>query len=410
MRRNAANQKVQAMMRTSAAAITAVVSLATRTVSGATNATPIVVTTTAAHGMIPGNRVEISGVGGNTAANGTFVVIAVGTSTTFSLGDTTNGSSVAGNGAYTSGGTVTPQSVNVFVSKDGGAPTTGAGTLTHIGRGPFNIAHTPDVNQLRALTAITSTTSVAGATAVTVANGGINSSTYGLWSYTPTAAETNAASVSFTFTAPAVGAISVTQTFEPTSGPIVLQTTIATLASQTSFTLTAGAPDDNTYNGYLCVVYDSSTEGQVAHGVVTSYTASTKTIGFVAAPLNTGFTMAAGDYVTLIADPSLKPATANRTLVVDSSGLADANTVKIGPTGSGTAQTAVDLGGIIADSVPADGTRPTIQQALYMITQFLYERSVSGTTVTVKKVDGSTSLLTLTLNDGTTPTGITRAT
>jgi hypothetical protein len=35
---------------------------------------------------------------------------------------------------------------------------------------------------------------------------------------------------------------------------------------------------------------------------------------------------------------------------------------------------------------------------------------VSGTTVTVKKVDGSTTLLTLTLDSATTPTSITRAT
>lgn len=64
----------------------------------------------------------------------------------------------------------------------------------------------------------------------------------------------------------------------------------------------------------------------------------------------------------------------------------------------------------IADSVPADGSLPTVRQALYMITQFLMERAVSGTTVTVKKADGSTTLLTLTLDDGTTPTSITRAT
>ncbi len=41
---------------------------------------------------------------------------------------------------------------------------------------------------------------------------------------------------------------------------------------------------------------------------------------------------------------ALRPTTAGRTLVVDASGLADANTVKVGPTGSGTAQTARDLG------------------------------------------------------------------
>jgi hypothetical protein len=64
----------------------------------------------------------------------------------------------------------------------------------------------------------------------------------------------------------------------------------------------------------------------------------------------------------------------------------------------------------LPDSVPADGTRPTIEQAIYMINQFLLERAVSGTTVTVKKADGSTTLLTLTLDDATDPTSITRAT
>ncbi len=41
---------------------------------------------------------------------------------------------------------------------------------------------------------------------------------------------------------------------------------------------------------------------------------------------------------------ALRPATAGRTLVVDASGLADSNVVKLGPTGSGTAQTARDIG------------------------------------------------------------------
>lgn len=38
------------------------------------------------------------------------------------------------------------------------------------------------------------------------------------------------------------------------------------------------------------------------------------------------------------------PATSGRSMVVDASGLVDANTVKVGPTGSGTAQTARDIG------------------------------------------------------------------
>ena len=44
---------------------------------------------------------------------------------------------------------------------------------------------------------------------------------------------------------------------------------------------------------------------------------------------------------------ALRPATAGRTLVVDAAGLSDANMVKAGPTGSGTAQTAKDIGGAV---------------------------------------------------------------
>lgn len=68
-------------------------------ITGATQATPIVITSTA-HGRATGDYVRIAGVGGNTAANGLFK-IAVINANSFSL----NGS--VGNGAYTSGGTWT---------------------------------------------------------------------------------------------------------------------------------------------------------------------------------------------------------------------------------------------------------------------------------------------------------------
>lgn len=348
MRRNAAGQKIQAMMRTTSATIQAIVSLSNATVTGATNANPIVVTTEA-HGLIPGNRVEISGVGGNTAANGTFVVTAV-TTTTITLGDTTNGANVAGNGGYTSGGTVVALPVNVFVSKDGGALTTGAGTLSHIGKGPLNIAHTADKRQFRArATSASAGVTAVGVTDVTLASGGINSSTYGLWSYTPTASETNAANVAFIFTAAALGAISVTQTFEPTSGPILYQALLSAtggaVTNQTTIVLPSATPipaaDDDAYNNAVMVFYDGTTEGQASVCTILDYVGSTRTITLREAPT---FTVTTSDYVTIISDQSLHSATKNRNLVVDASGLADANTVKIGPTGSGTAQTARDIG------------------------------------------------------------------
>jgi hypothetical protein len=64
----------------------------------------------------------------------------------------------------------------------------------------------------------------------------------------------------------------------------------------------------------------------------------------------------------------------------------------------------------LTESYAADGATPTLTQALLAIQQFLQERAVAGTTLTVKKLDGSTSAMTFTLNDGTSPTAITRAT
>lgn len=64
----------------------------------------------------------------------------------------------------------------------------------------------------------------------------------------------------------------------------------------------------------------------------------------------------------------------------------------------------------IVDSIAADGSLPTWEQTLYTIYQFLLERTVAGTTVTVKKVDGSTTLFTLQLDNPVNPTSITRLT
>lgn len=69
----------------------------TGSVTGATNASPIVITS-ASHGLSTGTYVVVASVGGNTAANGNHTVTYV-SDNTFSL----DGS--AGNGAYTSGGT-----------------------------------------------------------------------------------------------------------------------------------------------------------------------------------------------------------------------------------------------------------------------------------------------------------------
>lgn len=63
----------------------------------------------------------------------------------------------------------------------------------------------------------------------------------------------------------------------------------------------------------------------------------------------------------------------------------------------------------LTESYAADGAAGTLSQILFGLQAFLQEKAVSGTTLTVKKLDGSTTAMTFTLNDATTPTSITRA-
>ena len=64
----------------------------------------------------------------------------------------------------------------------------------------------------------------------------------------------------------------------------------------------------------------------------------------------------------------------------------------------------------IAESYAADGVAPTLAQALMLIQQNLGDFSISGTTITVRQLDGSTTAATYTLDDGTSPTSKTRST
>lgn len=66
---------------------------------------PIVVTTTAPHSFANGEVVTLLAVGGNTAAVGTFIAQAI-TPTTAALYIAATGLASTGNGAYTTGGTI----------------------------------------------------------------------------------------------------------------------------------------------------------------------------------------------------------------------------------------------------------------------------------------------------------------
>lgn len=88
---------------------------------------------------------------------------------------------------------------------------------------------------------------------------------------------------------------------------LMVDTTIATLSSQTSFTLTAGSDDDDAYNGCTIVIEDVSTSTQKAIGIVDDYTGSTKTVTLLQDP--GVFTMATTDKVYILAEKGLKPTT-----------------------------------------------------------------------------------------------------
>ena len=83
------------------------IALAPLTITSASNATPIIVTTSGAHGIVDVSYVTITGVLGNTAANGAWIAQQVSpTALALRLS--------VGNGAYTSGGTLTR--VSTFAS------------------------------------------------------------------------------------------------------------------------------------------------------------------------------------------------------------------------------------------------------------------------------------------------------
>lgn len=77
----------------------------------------------------------------------------------------------------------------------------------------------------------------------------------------------------------------------------LVDTTIATLASQTSFTLTAGSADNDAYNGMAFIFTDVTTAVQKGIAFASDYVGSTRTVTLEAGPI---FTIATTDLVTIV--------------------------------------------------------------------------------------------------------------
>lgn len=105
-----------------------------------------------------------------------------------------------------------------------------------------------------------------------------------------------------------------------------VNTTIATLTNQTTFTLTAGPAEDDALNGCIALIHDVASGVQIGYGVIADYTGATKTVLLAAAVT---FTAATTDNVCIFA-PHVMPTVAGRTLDISATGEAGIDWANIG--------------------------------------------------------------------------------
>lgn len=84
------------------------------------------------------------------------------------------------------------------------------------------------------------------------------------------------------------------------------------------------------------------------------------------------------------------------------------NVVSFGGTATNDLAASLLDGVTMTESYAADGSEMTLAQALYALVQYNNDRAISGTTMTVKKLDGTTAAITLTIDDATNPTTVQR--
>lgn len=201
----------------------------------------------------------------------------------------------------------------------------------------------------------------------------------GCWSYAPTQAETNYDHVAFTFVN--TSAISVTVQRDP----ITLSDYKATGFSTHDAAAVVTALGD----GSSLTALATAAALAVVDGIVDAIKA--KTDNLPSDPADQSLIIAATDALAaLIGTPATD-------LAADIAALNNVSVADI-------------LTTQMTESYAAAGAAPTLTQALMLIQQALTEFAISGTTVTVKKLDGSTTAATMTLDDATEPTSQTRAT
>lgn len=134
----------------------------------------------------------------------------------------------------------------------------------------------------------------------------------------------------------------IAATFRIGVADAVLNTTIATLASQTSFTLTAGPAEDNALVGCVCYIHDVASAVQGGFAVISAYTGSTRTVTLTA---GTTYTAAATDNISIF------PPSNTRWLGATAQTGRDIGTNVLLSAGTGTGQISLSSGAVTAGTV-----------------------------------------------------------
>lgn len=127
----------------------------------------------------------------------------------------------------------------------------------------------------------------------------------------------------------------------------VLDTTLASLTNQTSFTLTAGPAEDNALTGLWAVIHDIASAVQASWVQISGYTGSTKTVTLAAGAT---FTVASGDNISVMYPVPLQATTLGRTLDVSATGEAGIDWANIGSptTAVNLSATNIDVDQVVA--------------------------------------------------------------
>ncbi len=191
-------------------------------------------------------------------------------------------------------------------------------------------------------------------------------------------------------------------------GVPIAETTMTGTPTTTSIQLAAGSTTDGAYEDHTLVVLSGALLGETSP--IETYTGATRTCTFASVD---AFTSAGtiGDQVAVRLD-HVHPVSEFRVEM-------DANSTQLAKLGTPAVDISADIAAVptaseilttaMTEAYAADGVAPTLAEALFIIKQNLEDFSFSGTTKTVKKIDGVTTAATYTLDDPTDPTSSTRA-